>query len=119
MPRPLHLGHGTSATAWLFAAILPSALAYNTRAALQEDMSLLPQMYPPAARSHQPLALLYHHTRARLLRVCIAQATAKKSGDLLKFGGGFYAGKIPAPKSDEGSGWLSSVVLALYALLGK
>lgn len=72
------------------------------------------------------------------------QATAKKKGDLVKFGGGFYAGKIPAPPKvsssaaclsalelrthrlvldsrlqADNSGWLTSVILALYALVGK
>jgi len=46
-------------------------------------------------------------------------ATAKKKGDLVKFGGGFYAGKIPAPPKADNSGWLTSVILALYALVGK
>jgi len=48
-------------------------------------------------------------------------ATAKKSGNLVKFGGGFYAGKLPAAKKKKegSSGWLSAVVLALYALCGK
>jgi len=45
-------------------------------------------------------------------------AAAKKAGNLVKFGGGFYAGKIPAPPK-ENSGWLTSVVLGLYALIGK
>jgi len=45
-------------------------------------------------------------------------AVAKKAGNLLKFGGGFYAGKLPAPKKEE-SGWVTSVVLTLYALLSK
>jgi hypothetical protein len=44
---------------------------------------------------------------------------AKKAGNLLKFGGGFYAGKIPAPKKEESNGWLTSIVLAVYALIGK
>ena len=47
-------------------------------------------------------------------------AEAKKAGDLVKFGGGFYAGKLPAtPKEEPGKGWLSAVVLALYALVAK
>jgi hypothetical protein len=46
-------------------------------------------------------------------------ATAKKAGDLVKFGGGFYAGRIPMPKKEEKSSVLSTVVLVLYALLGK
>jgi len=44
---------------------------------------------------------------------------AKKAGNLLKFGGGFYAGKIPAPKKEESSGWLTSIVVTIYALVGK
>jgi len=45
---------------------------------------------------------------------------AKKAGDLVKFGGGFYAGRIPVPKKEESSsGFLSSIVLVLYALLGS
>ena len=43
---------------------------------------------------------------------------AKKAGNLVKFGGGFYAGKIAAPKEDTTS-WISSILLAAYALLGK
>jgi nucleoside diphosphate kinase len=43
-------------------------------------------------------------------------ATAKKEGQLLKFGGGFYAGKIPAPPKADSSGWLTSVVLAITGL---
>ena len=47
-------------------------------------------------------------------------AKAKKAGDLVKFGGGFYAGRIPAPKkSEKESGVLSSIALVIYALLGK
>jgi len=46
-------------------------------------------------------------------------AGAKKAGNLVKFGGGFYAGKLPAPPKEGGSDWVASVVLALYALLGK
>jgi len=47
-------------------------------------------------------------------------AEAKKAGNLVKFGGGFYAGKLPAAKKQaESKGWLSAVVVALYALLGK
>ena len=45
-------------------------------------------------------------------------ATAKKSGELLKFGGGFYAGRIPAPK-EESNGFVSSIALLVYALMGK
>lgn len=45
-------------------------------------------------------------------------ATTKKAGDLVKFGGGFYAGRIPLPK-EESSHWFTSVALALYALLRK
>ena len=48
------------------------------------------------------------------------QAEAKKAGNLVKFGGGFYAGKLPAaPKEDPGKGWLSAAVLALYTLVAK
>ena len=46
-------------------------------------------------------------------------ASAKKAGDLVKFGGGFYAGRIPLPKKEEGSGFVQTLVLTLYALLGK
>jgi hypothetical protein len=50
-------------------------------------------------------------------------ATAKKAGDLVKFGGGFYAGRIPiakpAKKEEKSSGFLQSLVLTLYALLSK
>jgi len=46
-------------------------------------------------------------------------AAAKKAGDLLKFGGGFYAGKIPAPPKEDSTGWVTSLVLAIYALVGK
>mmetsp|Transcript_13484 Transcript_13484/g.34578 ORF Transcript_13484/g.34578 Transcript_13484/m.34578 type:complete len:323 (+) Transcript_13484:136-1104(+) len=46
-------------------------------------------------------------------------AVAKKEGNLVKFGGGFYAGKIPASPKSEESGWLTPIVLALYALVGK
>ncbi|KAL3900827.1 MAG: hypothetical protein SGPRY_012385, partial [Prymnesium sp.] len=49
-----------------------------------------------------------------------AQAEAKKAGNLVKFGGGFYAGKLPAkPKEDTSKGWLAAVVLSLFTLLGK
>ena len=44
-------------------------------------------------------------------------AAAKKAGDLVKFGGGFYAGRIPVPK-EESSGLLQSALLTIYALLG-
>lgn len=44
-------------------------------------------------------------------------AEAKKAGNLVKFGGGFYAGKLPA-KEDNSKGVLTTAVLALYALLG-
>jgi len=52
-------------------------------------------------------------------------AAAKKAGDLVKFGGGFYAGRIPVPKdakkeeSSSSGGFLSSLLLVVYALLGK
>ena len=44
-------------------------------------------------------------------------AEAKKSGNLLKFGGGFYAGKLP-PKEDNTKAVVSSVMMALWALFG-
>jgi hypothetical protein len=43
---------------------------------------------------------------------------AKKAGNLVKFGGGFYAGKIPAPKDDRGD-WITSLLLTAYALISK
>jgi len=46
-------------------------------------------------------------------------AAAKKAGNLLKFGGGFYAGKIPAASKEDDKSWLTSVLLAVYALFGK
>jgi len=46
-------------------------------------------------------------------------ATAKKAGHLVKFGGGFYAGKIPAPPKENGTGWVTPAVLSLWALFGK
>jgi len=46
-------------------------------------------------------------------------AAAKKAGNLVKFGGGFYAGKIPAPPKQESAGWITPAVLAVYALFGK
>jgi len=45
-------------------------------------------------------------------------AKAKKDGALVKFGGGFYAGKIPVEGTSTAS-WLSPLVLALYALFSK
>ena len=54
-----------------------------------------------------------------------AWAGAKKAGDLVKFGGGFYAGRIPksdlpaAKKEEKSSGFVQSLVLVVYALLGK
>jgi len=45
--------------------------------------------------------------------------SAKKAGDLVKFGGGFYAGRIPCAKEESSSSWISGLVLTLYALLGK
>jgi len=45
-------------------------------------------------------------------------ASAKKAGDLVKFGGGFYAGRIPAPKQESSSSWVTPVVLSIYGLLG-
>jgi len=44
---------------------------------------------------------------------------AKKAGDLVKFGGGFYAGRIPAAKKEGEGGWISSLMLTVYALIGK
>ena len=44
---------------------------------------------------------------------------AKKAGDLVKFGGGFYAGKIPAGKSESSDSWITGLLLTVYALLGK
>ena len=44
-------------------------------------------------------------------------AEAKKAGNLVKFGGGFYAGKIPM--ESEGKGWITTIVLSVYALFGK
>mmetsp|Transcript_20716 Transcript_20716/g.45033 ORF Transcript_20716/g.45033 Transcript_20716/m.45033 type:complete len:339 (+) Transcript_20716:31-1047(+) len=46
-------------------------------------------------------------------------AAAKKEGNLLKFGGGFYAGKIPAPPPESSSGWLSAVALSIAAMFGR
>jgi nucleoside diphosphate kinase len=46
-------------------------------------------------------------------------AAAKKAGNLVKFGGGFYAGKLPAPPADDSQGWISSLVLGVFALFGK
>jgi len=46
-------------------------------------------------------------------------ASAKKAGDLVKFGGGFYAGKIPAPKKESSTSWITPLVLTLYGLMGK
>lgn len=46
-------------------------------------------------------------------------ADAKKAGNLVKFGGGFYAGKLPAPPADESNGWISSMVLGVFALFGR
>lgn len=46
-------------------------------------------------------------------------ATAKKAGHLVKFGGGFYAGKIPAPPKEGSTGWVTPAVLSLWALFGK
>jgi len=45
-------------------------------------------------------------------------ATCKKEGNLIKFGGGFYAGKIPLPQQ-ESSGWLAAVALAIAALFSR
>jgi len=46
-------------------------------------------------------------------------AGAKKAGNLVKFGGGFYAGKLPAPPKEDSKAWITSLVLAVYALVGK
>jgi len=46
-------------------------------------------------------------------------ADAKKAGLLVKFGGGFYAGKIPAPPKEGSTGWVTPAVLSLWALFGK
>ena len=46
-------------------------------------------------------------------------AAAKKAGLLVKFGGGFYAGKIPAPPKEGGNGWVTPAVLSLWSLFGK
>merc|ERR1712216_807981 len=46
-------------------------------------------------------------------------AAAKKAGLLVKFGGGFYAGKIPAPPKEGSTGWVTPIVLSVYALFGK
>ena len=45
-------------------------------------------------------------------------AGAKKAGNLVKFGGGFYAGKIPAPAQSD-NGWISGAILAIYALFSS
>lgn len=44
-------------------------------------------------------------------------AAAKKEGALVKFGGGFYAGKITLDSTPLSS-WVSPLLLSLYALLG-
>jgi len=46
-------------------------------------------------------------------------AAAKKAGHLVKFGGGFYAGKIPAPPKEGSTGWVTPAMLSLWALFGK
>ena len=46
-------------------------------------------------------------------------AAAKKAGLLVKFGGGFYAGKIPAPPKEGSTGWVTPAFLSLWALFGK
>jgi len=54
------------------------------------------------------------------VRMDAVWAEAKAKGNLVKFGGGFYAGKLPVgPKKEESKGWMTAVVLALYTLLGK
>jgi len=45
-------------------------------------------------------------------------AKAKKDGALIKFGGGFYAGRIPM-ESVSPSSWASPLLLGLYALFAK
>jgi len=51
---------------------------------------------------------------------------AKKAGDLVKFGGGFYAGRIPMPEKPKGkpveisnTSFFQSALLVVYALLGQ
>ena len=45
-----------------------------------------------------------------------AQSKAEKQ--LVKFGGGFYAGKLPVPKKDE-RGWAQALVLTLFSLFSQ
>ena len=46
-------------------------------------------------------------------------AAAKRAGNLVKFGGGFYAGKIPAPPPSGADDWVQALVLSLYAVMSK
>ena len=46
-------------------------------------------------------------------------AGAKKGGNLVKFGGGFYAGKIPMPPKEDTSGWVSTIVLSISSMFGR
>ena len=58
-----------------------------------------------------------------------AWAKAKKEGKLVKFGGGFYAGKIANPGggggggggggSDSSKAWITTLALTVYSLVGK
>ena len=55
-----------------------------------------------------------------------AWAKAKKEGKLVKFGGGFYAGKVANPGGGGGGGnqvdnkaWLTTLALTVYSLVGK
>ena len=43
-------------------------------------------------------------------------AAAKKAGNLVKFGGGFYAGQLPL-KEEEDKSWISATVLTVSALV--
>ena len=43
-------------------------------------------------------------------------AAAKKAGNLVKFGGGFYAGQLPL-KTEEDKAWISATVLSVSSLL--
>jgi len=45
-------------------------------------------------------------------------AAAKKEGNLLKFGGGFYAGKIPMEKK-ENQGWITALALTIAAFFSR
>lgn len=54
-----------------------------------------------------------------------AWAKAKKEGKLVKFGGGFYAGKVANPGGGGGGNqvdnkaWLTTLALTVYSLVGK